>query len=757
MPSGEFSISGEFNIICVILKSWGNLKGAGKRHMKLLYTSIISLTIVICFGAYSYAAELTWLGNNSVNLSDAANWGGTAPVGGDSLKFGAQGTQGNALTNDYATGLDLSGITFTENAPSYKITGNWTKLSGNITNNSTSAQTLEMGHELSGNVSLNALAGDITIQTRNSVNLKEYNLTIDGPKNTTIKLIVSGATNGFILKKGSGTFTSTAACLYTGGTVISSGTFRVQNVKGAGTGKITLGDADTASSDIKLQLAHSGDPFTNAIEVSSLAQGNVSLEATQQFAQVSSNITVNAPLTLKSSYTGTDDWWERYSGIIGGTGPITVIAGTNSSATTQTRIWLSGNNTFSGGVTIQSGKLQLDNTNAAGTGTITLGNSQTGNSSCVLHLGSDINNDIILSTDAPDSTFVISTFNRLQTPSSKLYLNRDLTIYGASDRLSFTGAWIGSGNVTIQGGRVTSEGNAADWTGSLTINADSMFQVNGSGAVSISKNNAVINNGTLGLNACSPVIGALSGSGELMSVAGTGAFTINSEADSVFTGKITNGAGNVGITKAGGGSFYLVSEDNTYTGATLINEGNFYLGRGEIPGKITQSSVTVKDGALLGGVGTLGGSVTIEEGATLSPGFSPGTLQFTNGLDMSGEWIAEIASLSLCDTINVTGSPVEFSSSDGSLDVVLLDDYVPVYGDEFTLLTSSEGINTTRTDWNSLLVEPDRALWNLNLVGNMGNSTLVLSVRETSDPVPEPSSWLLLFSGIAGLFYFRRK
>jgi fibronectin-binding autotransporter adhesin len=88
-----------------------------------------------------------------------------------------------------------------------------------------------------------------------------------------------------------------------------------------------------------------------------------------------------------------------------------------------------------------------------------------------------------------------------------------------------------------------------------------------------------------------------------------------------FSGVIQNptsmDATNYTVTKAGLGTVVL-SNANTYTGNTTVNEGTLLIN-----GSTSSTSlVTVNNGGTLGGTGTIGGSVTLNDGATLSPGAS---------------------------------------------------------------------------------------------------------------------------------------
>jgi fibronectin-binding autotransporter adhesin len=172
------------------------------------------------------AADDLWVGNTSPNWNDA-NWtgGSNPPVAGDSLFFGPAGSAGVILTNNFANGLSVSGIVFNADASAYTISPNWTILLGDIVNNSTNVQTLNLGHQLNTNVQFNAAAGGLQFGVNNTINLNGNTLTVTGAFDTAINLVVGGvSTNSRIVKSGSGALTLSRANQFVGDLMISGGT-----------------------------------------------------------------------------------------------------------------------------------------------------------------------------------------------------------------------------------------------------------------------------------------------------------------------------------------------------------------------------------------------------------------------------------------------------------------------------------------------------------------------------------------------------
>lgn len=104
---------------------------------------------------------------------------------------------------------------------------------------------------------------------------------------------------------------------------------------------------------------------------------------------------------------------------------------------------------------------------------------------------------------------------------------------------------------------------------------------------------------------------------------GTGeAFTLGSTlADK--GGGVTNS-----VTKTGAGTT-TIAIANSYSGGTIVNNGKLIVNNTSGSGT-GSGAVLVKNTATLGGSGTIGGNVTIENGGTYSPGNSPG-LQTVSG------------------------------------------------------------------------------------------------------------------------------
>jgi autotransporter-associated beta strand protein len=136
-----------------------------------------------------------------------------------------------------------------------------------------------------------------------------------------------------------------------------------------------------------------------------------------------------------------------------------------------------------------------------------------------------------------------------------------------------------------------------------------------------------------------------------------------------------------GLTKLGAGTL-LLSGANTYLGATTVSNGTLL-----VDSTLASSSVDVKNGATLGGIGSIAGTVLVESGATLNPGGGIGTLTVASPPTLNGTVLAYL---------NWNGgSPVasELVVSSGTLaysgTLVLSNVGVPLAaGDTFTLFNA---------------------------------------------------------------------
>ncbi|MBN2214001.1 MAG: autotransporter-associated beta strand repeat-containing protein [Bacteroidales bacterium] len=154
--------------------------------------------------------------------------------------------------------------------------------------------------------------------------------------------------------------------------------------------------------------------------------------------------------------------------------------------------------------------------------------------------------------------------------------------------------------------------------------------------------------------------------------------------DAVFNGvicndQVKNSGATCAITKTGTGTWVLTN-DNTYSGSTIVEKGMLMVNNVTGSGTGT-GNVLVKNGAMLSGTGIIRGSVTVESGGTLVPGnkgigkikvnsnvtFMPGSCLSIelNSPELSGDILEVDGSLTLNGILNIAHpGPGKFAAGD---------------------------------------------------------------------------------------------
>ncbi len=273
-------------------------------------------------------------------------------------------------------------------------------------------------------------------------------------------------------------------------------------------------------------------------------------------------------------------------------------------------------------------------------------------------------------------------------------------ITGGSNSLSFGNATSGLiGGIVVAGGSLTfaqptnvTVGNAISGAGQVTKSGVGTLTLTGtntySGGTTLTAGRlAVSSDANLGA-----VSGGLSFNGGTLQA--TGSFTTARAANLASAGTVeadpgqtltmsgvVSGAGS--LSKVGAGTLTL-TRINNYAGTTLVDAGSLIV-NGSIA---TSSGLTVEAGAIVGGSGTLPG--TLVRG-TISPGNSPGTLTVNGNLLMGAGSVyrAEVQG-AVADRITVTGT----ASLAGTLRLVPLGGAYS-FNSPYTLLSAAGGVSGT--------------------------------------------------------------
>ncbi len=369
----------------------------------------------------------------------------------------------------------------------------------------------------------------------------------------------------------------------------------------------------------------------------------------------------------------------------------------NTASLTASPLVLAGPNTFTSGLYIQGGTVdaaQVSGALGATSNVVTLGNT-TGSIPAALlistsflqfanpiHLAANTNLSGVggLTIGTTQAVVIGRPTDATATFSGNVTGNNNLTINVAGNgNLIFTGALNISGTITNDGagvGTTIISSNIPSSVTGITENGTSNLILSGTnantgndtitaGELSVGADanlgngtSIVFNGGTLqitGTTLTSAASGMIGSHPYSITSGTTAGFDIN-DPNNTFTisDALTQGSG--GLTKLGAGTLVLTNA-NTYTGATLIGGGTLQLGNGGTTGSLNPSSTIVDNSAGAFGILTTLGTFDIDRSNTVTQGtdFSGigiGTLQLTGNTSSTGnttakETIKDLASTTL--------------------------------------------------------------------------------------------------------------
>ena len=487
----------------------------------------------------------------------------------------------------------------------------------------------------------------------------------------------SGNTNG-LTKNGTGTQILSGANTYNGTTTINAGTLQIGN--GTTTGSLSA----------------------------------------------SSTIVNNGVLAFNRSDTLTQG--TGFSNLISGTGGLTMNgAGVLSLAL--------GNNTFTGGVTIN-----------AGTVSITQGSGLSGNASVGVTFGGN------------------GTLQFRSGGTGQFFATRAITIgSGATGTIeNLADAQVdtaigGAGSLVKSGtANLTLTGNST-YSGTTTVTAGKLV-LSGTGALPVGT--AVSNSATFDISAItasSATVGSIAGNGTF-NLGAKGLTAGGDNSSTIVSGTIAGVGGS--LAKTGSGNLTL-SGTNTYTGATTVTSGTLLIN-----GSTSSSSAVAVNGGTLGGNGTIGGAVTVNSGGFLSPGNSPGLLTMGSLVLNSGSTTTfEINGIAVrgtnYDAIDITAGSgltlngtftINFTNGtalDNTTNINLFG-YTGTHTGDFASMTSTGFYTSGVGGWTHGVGD----VWTLS----SGAQTLTFSeVTGYLNVVPEPSTWALLAFSLTTVMVLRRR
>ena len=537
--------------------------------------------------------SLATLGNGSAAGSFGASTNATQNLilaGGTILYTGVNATSNRGFTLADATSstinVSTSGVLLTLSGNSAATTGSLVKAG---------AGTLVLGgnHSYTGSTTISAgsllIAGGAflgggtyggNISNQGTIEI----IVIPGPSQT-LSGEISGSGN--LIKTGNGILALSGNNSFSGMTLISGGTIQIGHDNALGTGVINMVSNPTFTSTDATDrvIGNAFGSFSTPIFGAASGQtGNLTFTNTGSLGITGPRVvTVLNTTSIATSFTGT------------------ALMTKNGNGT----LVLYGNNTYTGGTTINAGTLQIGNGGTTGS----------------------------LSTTGSISNNATLVFNR----SDSLTQGTDFSASG----ISGTGAVIknGTGSLTFNVSNT--------YSGATTINSGTLVLGHASDTLA---DTAILNisGGTLSMGSNSDTVGAVT----LSSGGITGSGTLTGTSYTVQSGTIeANLAGAGGFTKSTSGVVTL-SGNNSFTGGTNIALGNLTVSSGSAlsdagavtlanaSGAVLHIATSETIGTLSGG-GASGGNISIASGQLLainqnsSTSFN-GTISGAGGVSISG-------------------------------------------------------------------------------------------------------------------------
>jgi fibronectin-binding autotransporter adhesin len=395
--------------------------------------------------------------------------------------------------------------------------------------------------------------------------------------------ILEGST-GSLVKQGAGVLSLSGESTLTGGLFVDQGVLNLSGGSlGAGTIEIGGGTLNNAINTESATLRVSATDLTvgrnivmqNVTGPSGAAAGARSIDfanPTDTTATIGGTVSLGktTAVSVASGATG------RLSGIVSGAGGLTK---TGSGSLT-----LSGNNTFSGVLTVAEGKLTINTiNNASASGAL-------GNSANAVVLGSSSQEGFLHYTGATTSS--TKTFTAASGGTA------GIEVSNAATTLTLSGAIGGSGAVTKGGaGTLLLAGNNT-FSGALSIHdgAIEIASINDNGVAGVLGNNShAVNLGKTNTSNSSTLLytgGTTSTTKGLTLVSQTnaaGVVNVSSAAAALTVSGAVTGGGR--LEKAGAGTLIL-SASNNYAGGTTLAAGLLQLNsiHAAGTGKITQTT-----------------------------------------------------------------------------------------------------------------------------------------------------------------------
>ncbi len=650
------------------------------------------------------AAVYTWADVSST-WTAGSSWGGTAPAPSDIAQF----TNSNYNFLPTLTTTSTAGAVWDNGSGTLIISGSGLLALTGATINSTTGVGIELDAGAGGLTFSSSIGASSNLNLINNstaplnilgtLNNVTHQVTVSGTGNTFIAGNITGGTNGSFIKTGPSVLTLTLTNVSTGSITVSEGTLQVGNggaqgslvntpvaINAAGTLTYTvtnnqsfLGSFSGAGiwnlsggSSTVFTLSGGATGFSGTLNVNSgifTASGigvRLPSSATINVASGSEFLLSNGTCTTPITING-------FGPTLGGAlvagsssslnGNITLAGNAQISTTNSTTIngSISGPyqltlfETSSANSIVLAGSNSYSSTVLAGTGSVTVSNSNALSSGPLSFVGG-----ATLKTNFNIGVASLSgSIGQIQNSSAG---TKTLTVGSDNSNTTFGGTLVGSGGTAlalskIGSGSLTLTG-VNPFAGPTNLSSGTLQLAN---ALALANSPVTIGTGTLYISGVSTTLTSLSGGGQVTLNAGT--LILGGIASSSYGGII---GGNGGLVQNNIGSVTLSGNSN-FSGTTLLNNGALVLANSA--GSALGTSALSLNGTLSsapGGGGLTAGTVTA---GTTSHSISPGGDGTIGPLGVGGLTINslstlrfDISGISSYDQIN-DGGALSFSGS----------------------------------------------------------------------------------------------
>ncbi len=523
------------------------------KNTSLAITAMALSTVIPC--QFAHATDVFWSGGTDGSWNTGANWGGTAPannITSDIAVFNGTTDYANQPTLDAFTVQSVNGLLIGgTSAVAFTLS--------NLTGTQTTNGAVSSG---SNDIVLSDVTGLVVGQqvTGSRISKATFITAISG--NT---ITLSQPTAGGTLNTGSTLTFASSLKLGAGGITLAGDTPNVSNLI---TAPIVLAANQDWNNNAARELTIQGSIFLDSYTLTLKGVAN-------------SNIKFNDSLKAQS---------------ISGSGGIVIDTdGTVTFASGSSRM----QNSFTGGVTLNKGRITMDggnsggteNAGALGTGVLTINGGSIGGS------GNIAGHALSISGQVWNADWLFTGGKSVDMGTGQITLgttagtSRTLDVSVGGNVLTLGGAIVNgtTANSLIKAGtsRVVLTG-ASTYTGSTTIQAGTI-QISGADdrlptGTTLTIDGGASAGGTFDLNGLNQTVAGLSGgsgteSGVVTNTAAASTGTITVTGTSTFDGVIRDGGVDAltALTKSTAGIFTLGGA-NTYTGATTVSGGTLALG-----------------------------------------------------------------------------------------------------------------------------------------------------------------------------------